>query len=48
MQYLATKLHTSRLAISRELNKLQKNGLITLSRGQIIIDALERLIATTR
>lgn len=48
MQYLAHKLHTSRLSISRELNMLQGKGLITLGRGQINIGALEKLIATAR
>ncbi|MFC2474506.1 MAG: helix-turn-helix domain-containing protein [Prevotella sp.] len=48
MQYLAHKLHTSRLSISRELNMLQGKGLITLSRGQINIGALEKLIAAAR
>ena len=45
MQYLADILHTSRLVISKELNALQNKQLVTLSRGRIVIDALEKLIA---
>ena len=44
MQYLADILHTTRLVISKELNTLQNKQLVTLGRGRIVIDALEKLI----
>jgi len=44
MTRLASELNDNRLNISRELNKMQNEGLLTLSRGMISIPALERLI----
>jgi CRP-like cAMP-binding protein len=43
MNDLAGEVNDSRLNISRELNKLQSENLIRLSRGTIHIPALERL-----
>ena len=43
MTTLAHELNESRLNISIELNKLQDDGLISLSRGMIIVPALELL-----
>lgn len=44
MENLGKELNDSRLDISRALNSLQKEGLITLGRGRIEIPAFERLI----
>ncbi len=45
MNDLATELNDSRLNISRELNRLNEEGLIELRKGIIRIPALEKLIA---
>lgn len=45
MTRLADELNDSRLNISRELNKMQSERLITLTRGIITIPAMEKLIA---
>lgn len=45
MTRLAEELNDSRLNISKELNKMQDEHLITLARGRIIIPALEKLLA---
>lgn len=45
MTRLADELNDSRLNISRELNRMQGEGLITLTRGIITIPAMERLLA---
>jgi len=44
MVALANEVNDSRLDVSRELNKMQDEGLITLSRGMIHIPSLEKLI----
>jgi len=44
MTRLANELNDNRLNISRELNKMQEEGLIILSRGHISIPQFERLI----
>ncbi|GAB6983449.1 Crp/Fnr family transcriptional regulator [Prevotella dentasini] len=43
MNDLAREIHESRLNVSRLLNTLQAEGLLTLARGQITIPALEEL-----
>ena len=43
MEDLAQELHQSRLNISRMLNALQRDGLLTMSRGIITIPQLESL-----
>lgn len=43
MTKLAEELGTSRLNVSKELNAMKSKGLITLSRGKIIIPGIERL-----
>ena len=43
MEDLAQELHQSRLNISRMLNALQCDGLLTMSRGIITIPQLETL-----
>lgn len=45
MERLALELNDSRLNVSRALNALQADGLITLRRGQIEIERLERLLS---
>ena len=45
METLAHEIAESRLNVSRELNKMQAEGLITLSRGLITIPALEHLLS---
>ena len=45
MVQLAEELGDSRLEISRALNRLQKDGLVTLHRGRIEIPQMELLIA---
>ncbi len=47
MNTLATELGTSRLNISIELNRLQREHLLTLRRGEIYIPALETLYTKT-
>lgn len=44
MTILAKELNTNRLRISKALNELQAQGLITLQRGVIYIPAVENLI----
>lgn len=44
MQQIADDIGETRRDVSNELNRLQDEGLITLSRGQIHIPALERLL----
>jgi CRP-like cAMP-binding protein len=44
MNRLADELNDSRLDISRALNRMQQNSLITLHRGRIEIPSLERLL----
>ncbi len=44
MNQLATELNDSRLDISRALNQMQHEGLITLYRGRIEIPMIERLL----
>lgn len=44
MQQLAADLNDSRLDISRALNEMQADGLLTLHRGRIEIPSLERLL----
>lgn len=44
MTRLAEELNDSRLNISRVLNQLAREGLVTLSRGCIVIPQLERLL----
>lgn len=44
MQQMANELNDSRLDISRELNNMQADGLLTLHRGRIEIPMLERLL----
>lgn len=44
MTRLAEELNDSRLNVSRVLNQLEREGLITLSRGCIVIPQLERLL----
>jgi CRP-like cAMP-binding protein len=44
MQRLADELNESRLDVSRTLNQMQEEGLITLYRGRIEIPQLERLL----
>jgi len=43
MENLAVLMDTTRLNVSRELNLMEKEGLIVLRRKEIIINALERL-----
>ena len=44
MQHIARELNDSRLDISRALNSMQADGLLTLHRGRIEIPMLERLL----
>lgn len=44
MNYLAQELNDSRLDVSRALNRLQQQGLITLHRGGLTVAAMEKLI----
>lgn len=44
MNYLAHELNDSRLDVSRALNRLQKQGLISLHRGGLTVAAMEKLI----
>ena len=43
MEDLAYELHQSRLNVSRMLNALKKEGMLSMSRGVIIIPQLEDL-----
>ena len=45
MEQLAHELNDSRLDVSRALNALQADGLLTLHRGRIEVPSLERLIS---
>ncbi|MBR1469902.1 MAG: Crp/Fnr family transcriptional regulator [Prevotella sp.] len=45
MTRLAQELNDSRINISRALNRLQDDGMLSLGRGKIEIPALERLLA---
>ena len=47
MEQLASQLGTTRINISRALNKLQEEGLATLNRGEIHFHRFEELIAKT-
>jgi CRP-like cAMP-binding protein len=44
MEQLALELNDSRLNVSRVLNQLQRDGLVELHRGKIIVPQLERLL----
>ncbi len=44
MQRIADELNASRLDVSRCLNTMQAEGLLTLSRGRIVVPMLERLL----
>ena len=44
MNRLAEEVNTSRLEVSRELNKMQDEGLLSLARGRITIPFLERFV----
>ena len=44
MEKLAGELNDSRLNVSRALNQMQREGLITLHRGRVVIPQLERLM----
>jgi CRP-like cAMP-binding protein len=44
MTRLAAELNESRLEISRTLNEMQDEGLLTLHRGRIEIASLEHLL----
>ena len=46
MNQLADELNDSRLNVSRALNQMQHDGLLSLYRGRIEIDSLERLLMT--
>ena len=45
MTRLADELNDSRLNVSRVLNQMQKDGVVTLYRGRIEIPQLERLLS---
>ena len=45
MQKLANEMNDNRLTVSRALNGMQKQGLIQLKRGCIVIPMLEKLVA---
>ncbi len=47
MNSLAAELNDSRLNVSRELNRLEKEGLVVLSRGVVEIPAMEALYSST-
>lgn len=47
MEDLAREIHDSRLDVSRALNAMQQEGLLTLSRGKIHIPAIEKLVHQT-
>jgi len=44
MERLAHEISESRLNVSRELNAMHREGLIVLRRGEICVEALEKLI----
>ena len=44
MEQLALELNDSRLNVSRVLNQLQRDGLVELHRGKIVVPQLERLL----
>jgi hypothetical protein len=45
METLATLIAESRLNVSRELNAMQQEGLISITRGIIRVPALEKLLS---
>lgn len=45
MNYLASEVNDSRLDVSRALNRLQQQGLITLHRGGLTVAAMEKLMS---
>ena len=47
MVRLAEEVNDSRLNVSNVLNRMQRSGLITLSRGKIEIPQLERLLSAS-
>ena len=47
METFATLISESRLNVSRELNKMQEEGIIIITRGIIYIPSLEQLIQMT-
>ena len=44
MKQIADELNDSRIDVSRALNQMQAEGLLTLRRGRIEIPMLERLL----
>jgi Mn-dependent DtxR family transcriptional regulator len=44
MERLAEELNDSRLNVSKALNQMQRDGLIELHRGRVVIHQLERLM----
>lgn len=44
MEHLAVELNDSRLNVSRVLNQLQREGLVELHRGRVVVPQLERLL----
>lgn len=44
MERLSDEINESRLNVSRELNAMKDEGIITLRRGEIQVYALEKLI----
>lgn len=47
MKHLADELGDSRLDVSRALNALQREGLVSLHRGRIVIPQMERLLTVS-
>ena len=43
MEDLAQELHQSRLNVSRMLNDLQREGIVSIGRGMVIVPYLENL-----
>lgn len=46
MQRLADEVHESRLNVSRQLNAMSREGIISIRRSEIRVPALERLLIT--
>lgn len=44
MERLADELNDSRLNVSRALNRMQRDGLLELYRGRVVVPQLERLV----
>ena len=44
MRQIANELNDSRLDVSKELNGMENDGLLTLYRGRIEIPMMERLL----